>query len=233
MLIDDDRTLCALIGDYLRPHGFAVSGCHSGDEGATRAVAETWDAVLLDVTLPGLGGYAVLQKIRTTSAVPVVMLTARNDESERIAALDHGADDFVPKIFSQRELRARLEAVLRRTRPSHAAPPEDEPTRSASLVSGDLSLDLAGHRATLAGRTLEFTAAEFAVLACLVKHAGTVLSRPELVERTRSREFELFDRSIDVHIVSLRKKLGDSAEAPRYIRTVRGAGYQWVTAPPP
>jgi DNA-binding response OmpR family regulator len=157
------------------------------------------------------------------------MLTARNDESDRITALDHGADDFVPKIFSQRELRARLDAVLRRARPSHTLPEEtDPPARAALLVSGDLHLDLAGHRATLAGQPLELTAAEFAVLGTLVKSAGTVLSRPELVERSRSREFELFDRSIDVHIVALRKKLGDAAESPRYIRTVRGAGYEWV-----
>ncbi|MES2695458.1 MAG: response regulator transcription factor [Verrucomicrobiota bacterium] len=230
LLIDDDRTLCGLIADYLRPHGFSVSACHAGDAGATRAVAEPWDAVLLDVTLPGLGGYAVLQRIREKSPVPILMLTSRNDESDRITALDHGADDFVPKIFSQRELRARLDAVLRRAGAGHSAPPEAGAAVSAPLVSGDLSLNLPGHRATLAGRPLELTAAEFAVLACLVKHAGTVLSRPDLVERTRSREFELFDRSIDVHIVSLRKKLGDSAEAPRYIRTVRGAGYEWMAS---
>ncbi|WP_438479955.1 response regulator transcription factor [Oleiharenicola lentus] len=228
LLIDDDRTLCALIGDYLRPHGFEVSACHHGETGAGRATAETWDAVLLDVSLPGLGGYEVLKKIRATSPVPVVMLTARNDESDRIAALDHGADDFVPKIFSQRELRARLEAVLRRSRPSHAETAALKPAHAAPLISGDLRIDLAGHRVTHAGQPLELTAAEFAVLVSLIKSTGTVLTRAELVERARSREFELFDRSIDVHIFALRKKLGDAAENPRYIRTVRGAGYEWV-----
>jgi DNA-binding response OmpR family regulator len=230
LLIDDDRTLCGLIGDYLRPHGFAVSSCHAGDEGADRAVAETWDAVLLDVSLPGLGGYSVLKRIREKSAVPVLMLTARNGEPERIEALDCGADDFVPKIFSQRELRARLDAVLRRSRPATAESMATAPAAPARLVSGGVQIDLAGHRATLDGQLLELTTAEFAVLACLVKHAGTVLSRPDLVAKARSREFELFDRSIDVHIVALRKKLGDSAEAPRYIRTVRGAGYVWIIA---
>lgn len=230
LLIDDDRTLCSLIGDYLRPHGFEVTACHHGEEGAAQAIAGSWDAVLLDVSLPGLGGYEVLQRIRRESAVPVLMLTARNGEAERVAALDHGADDFVPKIFSQRELRARLEAVLRRAPATAVIKPAAAP---APLTSGKIQIDLAGHRAIFDGRPLDLTAAELAVLACLVRNAGIVLSRADLVEQVHSREFELFDRSIDVHIASLRKKLGDSAEAPRFIRTVRGAGYEWVGGPKP
>lgn len=229
LLIDDDRTLCSLIGDYLRPHGFEVSASHHGEEGARQAIAGPWDAVLLDVSLPGLGGYEVLKKIRRDSAVPVLMLTARNHEAERVTALDHGADDFVPKIFSQRELRARLEAVLRRA-PVAAPQPAAAP---APLISGIVEIDLAGHRATAAGQPLDLTAAELAVLACLIRNAGTVLSRADLVRQVRSREFELFDRSIDVHVAALRKKLGDSAETPRYIRTVRGAGYEWTGGPKP
>lgn len=225
LLIDDDRSLCALIATYLRPHGFEVTGCHQGDHGAARAVEENWDAVLLDVSLPGLGGYTVLRQIRTTSRVPVLMLTARNEEADRIAALDHGADDFIPKIFSQRELRARLDAVLRRAPAEPAAAPR--PERAPILRSGPLHLDLGAHRATWEERTLELTGAEFALLACFMQSPAQVLSRADLVARARDRAFELFDRSVDVHIVSLRKKLGDSADAPRFIRTVRGTGYCW------
>lgn len=226
LLIDDDRKLCRLIRDYLEPLGYAVSAVHTGPDGVKAAITSAWHAVILDVMLPGCDGFAVLKQIRAKSNVPVLMLTARGEETDRVAGLDGGADDYLPKTFSPRELLARLRAVTRRAAlTTPAAPP------SVAAV-GDVSVDPATRTATHAGQPLLLTPVEFDLLHSLVRAAGRVKTRDELMAEIREREYEVFDRSIDVHIAALRKKLGDTVQTPRYIRTVRAAGYLFVKPDP-
>jgi two-component system response regulator CpxR len=221
LVIDDDRKLCRLVRDYLEPLGYAVSAAHTGPDGVTAATTGAWHAVLLDVMLPGFDGFEVLRQIRATSTVPVLMLTARGEERDRIAGLEGGADDYLPKTFSTRELLARLRAVTRRASVTAAE-------EFAEVVAGDVRVDPATRTATHGGQTLVLTPVEFDLLLSLVRAAGRVKTRDELMAEIREREYEVFDRSIDVHIAALRKKLGDTAQSPRYIRTVRAAGYMFV-----
>ncbi len=226
LMIDDDRKLCRLVITYLTPLGFAVTAVHSGPEGVDRATAADaeWQAVILDVMLPGLDGFEVLKRIRARSQVPVLMLTARGDETDRIVGLEVGADDYLPKTFSTRELLARLRAVLRRSAaagPNISAPP-------TALVVGLLHLNLDARSAVMDTTPLVLTPVEFDLLASLAKAKGRVKTRESLLDECRDRNYDVFDRSIDVHISSLRKKLGDDAKEPRYIRTVRSAGYMMV-----
>lgn len=221
LVIDDDRKLCRLIAEYLGPLGYEVAAVHTGPEGVARAGAEAWQAVILDVMLPGLDGFEVLKQIRKTSDVPVLMLTARGDEADRIVGLEIGADDYLPKTFSTRELLARLRAVTRRT--TRAAAPAD--SREAEIVIGALRVRAASRTAVLDDQRLDLTPVEFDLLLSLARARGRVKSRDALLEEIRAREYEVFDRSIDVHISSLRKKLGDDPKTPRFIRTLRSAGY--------
>jgi DNA-binding response OmpR family regulator len=225
LVIDDDRKLCRLITDYLSPMGYEVAAVHNGPEGAERAAGEPWHAVLLDVMLPGMDGFEVLKRIRRQSDVPVLMLTARGDEADRIVGLEIGADDYLPKTFSTRELLARLRAVTRRAaRPAPLAGTEAPP----ELVVGRLRVNNGSHVAVLGDQPLELTPVEFALLASLARARGRVKSREQLLEEIRDRNFDVFDRSIDVHISALRKKLGDDPKEPRFIRTVRAAGYMLI-----
>lgn len=226
LIVDDDRKLCRLIAEYLDAMGYAVSAVHTGPEGVQAATREPWDAVILDVMLPGLDGFEVLQQIRRQSDVPVLMLTARGDEADRIVGLEIGADDYLPKTFSTRELLARLRAVTRRTR---RAPAPTSP--GSELVVGSLRIDLDGHRVWLEDAPLTLTPVEFDLLVCLGRAPGRVRTREQLLEEIRERDYEVFDRSVDVHISALRKKLGDDPKEPRFIRTVRSAGYLLI--PPP
>ena len=225
LVIDDDKKLCRLIADYLSPMGYEVSAVHSGPEGVERAVAESWQAVILDVMLPGMDGFEVLKHIRRQSDVPVLMLTARGDEADRIVGLEIGADDYLPKTFSTRELLARLRAVTRRTA---RAVPSDGAEAQPELVVGSLRVNTGSHVAVLGDKPLELTPVEFALLASLARARGRVKSREQLLEEIRDRDFDVFDRSIDVHISALRRKLGDDPKEPRFIRTVRAAGYMLI-----
>lgn len=229
LMIDDDRKLCRLVSTYLDPLGFDVISVHTGPEGIERATApsETWHAVILDVMLPGLDGFEVLKKIRARSLVPVLMLTARGDETDRIVGLEVGADDYLPKTFSTRELLARLRAVLRRSSATAAGAATAEPP-PAEIVVGPLRINLGARSAVLDTMPLALTPVEFDLLSSLAKAKGRVKTREALLDEIRDRNFDVFDRSIDVHISSLRKKLGDDAKEPRYIRTVRSAGYMMV-----
>lgn len=231
LMIDDDRKLCRLVATYLEPLGFDVTAVHSGLEGAERAVApdEKWHAILLDVMLPGLDGFEVLKKIRARSQVPVLMLTARGDETDRIVGLEVGADDYLPKTFSTRELLARLRAVLRRSATAAAGAAIAGSAQSVNeIVVGPLHLNLDARGAVLDATPLVLTPVEFDLLASLAKARGRVKTREALLDEIRDRNFDVFDRSIDVHISSLRKKLGDDPKEPRFIRTVRSAGYMMV-----
>lgn len=220
LLVEDDRKLARLLADYLGQHGLEVHCAHDGAEGHARARSEPWDAVVLDVMLPGMDGLAILRRLREERpALPILMLTARGGEPERIAGLEGGADDYLPKTVSARELLARLRALLRR---AMAAPAAEAPK---ALVVGDLSLLVAARSARLKGGELALTPVEFDLLLALARRRGQVCSREQLLEQVRDRGFDGIDRSIDVHVASLRRKLGDDPKTPHYIRTVRMAGY--------
>jgi DNA-binding response OmpR family regulator len=223
LVIDDDRKLCRLIGDYLTPLGYSVTAVHTGPEGVEMATTGEWHAVILDLMLPGMDGFEVLKAVRHKSEVPVLMLTARGDEADRIVGLEIGADDYLPKTFSTRELLARLRAVTRRARTVKKAD-ETEP----EVVVGAVRINTAAHTVVVGDQALLLTPVEYDLLLALARSLGRVRSREALVEDIRDRHYDVFDRSIDVHISALRKKLGDDAKNPRIIRTVRAAGYLMV-----
>lgn len=235
LVIDDDRELCALLKDYLEPIGYSVTIEHTGPAGVERALDgdATFQAVILDVMLPGMDGFEVLRRIRARSGVPVLMLTARGEETDRIVGLEMGADDYLPKTFSPRELLARLRAVMRRTSalPVSPARPGANGGRleeQAELIVGSLRVDPGLRLAVLDDKPLKLTALEFNLLESLVRARGRVRTREHLIETLGERMYDGLDRSIDVHIVSLRRKLGDDPKNPRYIKTVRAVGYQLI-----
>jgi len=220
LVVDDDRKLAGLIRDYLTPMGYEVELRHNGPDGLAEALATPYTAVILDVMMPGMDGFAVLRELRKTCDVPVLMLTALGEEADRIVGLEIGADDYLPKTFSSRELLARLRAVTRRSRFQQ---PAGDAVRE--LVAGTLRLCEETHTVILGDVRLDLTTLEFAILAALLKSKGRVKTRERLIEEVSERRFDIFDRSIDVHVSSLRKKLGDDAKNPRFIRTIRGIGY--------
>jgi len=225
LIIDDDEKLARLLHDYLEPLGYQVDLVHNGAAGLKQAQEGNYSAIILDVMMPGMNGMDVLRELRKTSQVPVLMLTALGDEPDRIAGLEVGADDYLPKTFSTRELLARLRAVLRRSFLSAKAqahhPPEDD-----RVAVGPLAIDVAAREATLDGKPLVLTPIEYDMLLALARGVGRVKTREALLLEVAERDFESFDRSIDVHISSLRKKLGDDPKTPKFIETVRGAGYR-------
>ena len=221
LVVDDDTKLCRLVRDYLEPLGYEVSIANTGPKGLETALQSSFSAVILDVMLPGMDGFEVLRLLRAKSHVPVLMLTGRGEELDRIVGLELGADDYLPKTFSTRELLARLRAVIRR---SIMAQPAVE-LATKRIVIGDLQLDEGSRTALLANETLSLTAVEFDILLSLAKAPGRIKTREQLLIEVADRDFDVFDRSIDVHISSLRKKLRDDAKEPRFIVTVRSAGY--------
>jgi DNA-binding response OmpR family regulator len=222
LLVEDDVRLCRLVKEYLEPMGYAVSMEHNGPAGLAAALRESFHAIILDVMLPGMDGFEVLRQLRAQSTVPVLMLTGRGEEADRIVGLEMGADDYLPKTFSTRELLARLRAVLRRSLMTQVQAAD---RRNSPVAIGDLYIDPGPHAATLNGQPLALTRQEFDVLLSLARSSGRVKTRESLLVEAADRDFEAFDRSIDVHISSLRKKLGDDARAPRWIETIRGVGY--------
>lgn len=229
LFVEDDRKLCRLVKAYLEPLGYRVAVANTGPEGLARALAESHDAVILDVMLPGLNGFELLKRLREKSTVPVLMLTGLGDEADRIAGLEIGADDYLPKTFSTRELLARLRAVIRRSR---VAAGESRASRTAPVDVGPLRVDPATRTASLYGQILTLTPVEFEILLCLARGCGRVQTREHLLLEVAERDFEVFDRSVDVHISSLRKKLGDDPKSPRFIQTVRSAGYMLLKPQP-
>ena len=224
LVIDDDEELCSLIKAYLEPLGYGVVAEHDGRSGADRAVAESFHAIILDVNLPQMDGFEVLRRIRTSSDVPILMLTSRGEETDRIVGLEMGADDYLPKTFSSRELLARLRAVTRRsTRTAAPAGRED-----AEIVVGPLRINPGARVALLNENPLTLTTLEFELLACLARSRGRVKTREQLIETIAERDYDGLDRSIDVHIWSLRRKLGDDPKNPQFIRTIRAVGYMLI-----
>lgn len=225
LLIDDDQKLTRLLSGYLQTQGFEVTVALDGASGISHARAERWDLVVLDVMLPRIDGFEVLKRLRHFSSVPVLMLTGRGSEEDLVCGLEGGADDYLSKTASPRELVVRLRALLRRSalKAIEERRLSDEP--QAPLRVGALQLDLEARAVRLDGKLIPLTNVELELLASLMRHNGRARSREQLMEEVRDRRFDIFDRSIDVHVSSLRRKLGDDSRAARYIRTVRGIGY--------
>jgi DNA-binding response OmpR family regulator len=219
LLIDDDVELCSMLTEYLGRNGFRVKTAHRGDTGLKTALQRTWPLILLDVMLPGMDGFEVLRRIRAESSVNVLLLTARGEDVDRIVGLEIGADDYIPKPFNPRELLARMRAVLRRAAPSSTSVAE-------VLRVDDLELDSASRRALKGGTKLDLTDVEFGLLEALMRSAGKVVSREELSQSVLGRQFDPFDRSLDMHISRLRRKLGQSGNEDEQVKTIRGVGYQ-------
>jgi two-component system response regulator CpxR len=211
--------LCQILTEYLSAEGFEVESVHDGGRGLERARSGEHTLMILDLLLPGMRGLDVLQRLRSDSNVPVLILTARGEDVDRIVGLELGADDYLPKPFNSRELTARVRAILRRARPSRD---------TGRLTVGDVTVEPSARQAWCDGRPLRLTMAEFVLLEDLLRHAGQVLSRQRLAEEVLGRRLSSFDRSIDVHVSNLRKKLGDTAGAREHIRAVRGEGYVFV-----
>ena len=218
LLVEDDLRLATLTREYLEGHGVAVVHVSDGRRGQEEALSGRYDAVLLDLMLPGRDGLEVCKEVRARSDVPIVVLTARGEEADRVMGLELGADDYLAKPYSPRELLARIRAVVRRAR-GRAGPATD------AVKVGGLLVDPAARRVVLDGREIALTGYEFALLLALARRAGRVLAREQLMELAKGSAEEAFDRSVDVHVSRLRQKLGDDPKRPRLIKTVRGAGY--------
>jgi DNA-binding response OmpR family regulator len=216
LLIDDDARLCELLREYLRTNGVELGYASGGRQGLERLGADTFDAVFLDVMMPDLDGLEVLRRIRERSRIPVIMLTAKGDETDRVVGLELGADDYIAKPFSPRELVARLRAVLRRTQPEFA---------SERLSAGGVVVEVEARLVTVGGRAIELTGIEFDLLVALLRRAGRVVPRASLLELAGRGDVTVNERAVDVHVSHLRKKLGDDPRSPRLIQTVRGVGY--------
>ncbi|MDD2767706.1 MAG: response regulator [Methylococcus sp.] len=227
LLIDDDTALCELLSEYLALEGYAVEAVHDGVAGLAAALSGRYRLALLDVTLPRLNGFEVLKRIRQESSLPVLMLTARGDDFDRVVGLEIGADDYLPKPFNHRELVARIKAILRRT------DPDSRPASGTKLIEiDDLSINPANREVRRAGVPIELTAAEFLLLKTLGENPGTLVGRDELTRIVLHRRLTPFDRAIDMHVSNLRRKLGDKPDGSPRIRTVRGSGYFYIDTPP-
>lgn len=228
LVIDDDVELCELLSDYLRPEGFVVNAVHDGRKGMLQVLNEDLDLVVLDVMLPGMSGFEVLSHIRARRVVPVIMLTARGEDVDRIVGLEMGADDYLAKPFNPRELLARIRAILRRS--SGGMKESSDGPRLEKIIVDDLCLDPGARTLLQHDKEIVLTSVEFSLLHELLKMAGRVVSREALTERVLDRKLSTFDRSIDVHVSSLRKKLGQEINRRERIKTIRGLGYLYTLA---
>jgi DNA-binding response OmpR family regulator len=216
LLVDDDQRLQELLASYLGQNGVQVVGALDGPRGLAALDGGGFDAVLLDVMMPGMDGLEVCRRLRAKSQVPILMLTAKGDEADRVVGLELGADDYIAKPFSPRELLARLRAVLRRASPAVV---------SEQLTAGEIQLDVGTREVHIAGKLAELTGLEFDILAALVRRAGRVVPRDALLQEAGRGDLVVGERTVDVHISHLRQKLGDDPRSPRKIKTVRGVGY--------
>jgi len=220
LIVDDDKELSSMLADYLGAEGFKIDHAFDGEQGEKKTLSGQYDAIVLDVMMPKLDGFEVLRRIRSESSVPVIMLTAKGDDIDRIVGLEIGADDYLPKPFNPRELLARLHAILRRTQ-SHNI----DNHRHKTLQVGDLEINSSSRTALANGQALDLTSTEFNLLNTLVNHAGTIVSKENLSEHGLGRTLQKYDRSIDMHMSNLRKKLAQQGLGEMLI-TVRGQGYQ-------
>jgi len=218
LVVDDEAKIVRLVRSYLEQAGFTVVEANDGQTALIQARREKPDLVILDLGLPGIDGIEVTRTLRRERDTPIIMLTARVEDTDRIVGLELGADDYVTKPFNPRELLARVRAVLRRTGGGTPAP--------EMLRAGGLLLDLSGHEATLDGRPLDLTPTEFDLMAVLMQNPGRAFTRLELLERVQGYAYEGYERTIDAHVKNLRAKLGDDPRHPRYVQTVFGVGYK-------
>ena len=223
LLVDDDLELCSMQREYLSNEGFAVQMCHDGERGLEEALSGDYDLILLDVMMPKLNGIDVLRRLRNHSNIPVLMLTAKGDDIDRIIGLELGADDYVSKPCTPRELVARVRAILRR-----ADPDKQEPGQLQPLRVGALTISAASRNASWCAELLDLTSTEFNLLEMLCRRAGRIISKEDLSLHTLGRPLARYDRSIDVHVSNLRQKLGVLKDGRSPIQTVRGIGYQLV-----
>jgi DNA-binding response OmpR family regulator len=221
LIIDDDEDLCELISEYLSPEGFEIKTVHEGERGLQKALTEAVDLIILDVMLPKKNGFDVLRELRQTSKVPVLLLTARGDDMERIVGLESGADDYLAKPFNPRELLARIRAILRRVYSVDEGDPAFE-----KINVDDLEISMSARSAKREGEDLNLTSVEFDLLTVLIKDAGRIVKKEDLSRKVLERDLSPFDRSLDMHISNLRKKLGKrSGEDEERIKTIRSVGY--------
>ena len=216
LVIDDDPKLASLLVEYLGGRGLVVESVSNGEQGIQKRKVGGFDLIVLDVMMPGMDGFAVLKEIRKDSQIPIIMLTARTEDFDRIVGLELGADDYLNKPFNPRELLARIHAILRRSQPQH----EEEILHAAGI-----RMEITKRRVEIDGEELELTSTEFDILRVLLSNAGRVIARERLMELARGQEFASFDRSIDVHISNLRKKIKDPSKKSKRIKTIRGVGY--------
>lgn len=222
LLVDDDVDLSAMLKEYLEHEGFAVDVVHDGETGVRLALADGHDIAVLDVMMPGISGIEALRRIRTATRMPVLMLTARGDDVDRVIGLELGADDYVPKPCTPRELVARLRAILRRTASVATA------AEQTTILAGRLRLWPDKRRAEWDGQPMDLTSTEFNLLEALARQVGNVVSKAALSELGLGRPLSRYDRSIDVHVSNLRQKLGSLPDGRSWIQTVRGIGYQLI-----
>lgn len=227
LVIDDDIELCELVAEYLEPEGYKVEAVHDGLLGVERALSEDHVLAVLDYMLPGVNGFEVLRQIRARSRLPIVMLTARGDDLNRIIGLQIGADDYLPKPFNPLELVARINAVLRRTQ----AELEQRPAAEIIAV-GDVEMDKRTRTVRRAGEPIDLTAVEYSLLEKLLRAPGRIVGREDLVKEVLHRELSPFDRSIDTHVSNLRRKLGHVVDGVERIKTVRSVGYIYASPEP-
>jgi DNA-binding response OmpR family regulator len=220
LIIDDDVELCRLLAERLSSEDFSIEAIHNGQRGLERVLSEDYALVILDLMLPGMKGLDVLRHVRERSAVPVLILTARGEDVDRILGLEIGADDYLPKPFNPRELIARIRAILRRTQYANKG--------TAPLVVDDIRLDRTAREAWVNKKPIDLTSVEFSLLEALLHHAGQVVTREHLTETVLGRKLGPFDRVIDVHVSNVRRKLTHAADAGERIKAIRGSGYLFV-----
>lgn len=228
LVIDDDEVLCKLLTDYLSPEGFEVTSVHDGREGLERALetSREYDLIVLDLMLPSMNGFEILQHLRSRRETPVLMITGSQEEMDRVVGLEMGADDMLTKPFNPRELVARVRAILRRTKDRHVGVPPPRPAEC--IVIGDIELDPGSRVVRCHGEPLALTSVEFGFLEMLIRSAGRVVTREQLAEKILGRTLTAYDHSTYVHVSSLRRKLGHKSGGIDRIKTVRGIGYLYA-----
>ncbi|MCR4393709.1 MAG: response regulator transcription factor [Dehalococcoidales bacterium] len=222
LIVDDDVKIVELVKLYLNRDGYSVITAFDGNEALRLAREAHPDLIVLDIMLPGIDGLEICRTLRAESSVPIILLTAKTTEDDRITGLDMGADDYITKPFSPKELAARVRAVFRRT------PDESLQMGPAEIKYGDLTINFPRHEVYLAGKSLNLTPVEFKLLGVMVREPNRVFSRAQLIEKVLGYDFDGFDRTIDVHILNLRRKIEPDASHPKYIKTVYGAGYKFA-----
>lgn len=226
LIADDDQELCALLTEYLVSEGFDVECVHDGERAVEQVLAESYDLMVLDIMMPKMNGFDALREVRKTRSVPVLMLTARGDDVDRIVGLEMGADDYLPKPCNPRELVARIRAILRRVQSVET----DAATQTLTLIIDDVEIRPSSRQVLVTNDPVELTSTEFSALVVLMRQAGEVVTKKQLTEEVLERKLSQYDRSMDMHVSNIRRKLGKTPAGDERIKTIRGVGYLYVKA---